>query len=423
MTERYRLRELLALGGCAFILTQAVLSLVLSPGDSPNDGNVVWKLILGVSYLAVAIILVEHYHKTVFFLRRNLVLMALVALAFASCLWASVPALVLQRGLAVFGTTLLGIGLAVRLPLEDQLRLMSWVFRIITILSLLCIVLLPSYGITDSFESHGEWRGIFSHKNQLGSAMALSVLVESQLPVDTRFGKIARVVAMLLSALLLVRSNSLTAMLALSGSLLLAGLYKFSAQCLRMPAYAIVFVAMLLLASGTPLLFANSDGATGVLGRSSDLTGRGQIWSLVLSYAMQRPLLGYGYSGFWSGASPQSITINQAMGTEIMYSHNGYLEMFLVLGAPGLFLALAFLGVGVRRALRYSEFSRSNVRLWPLAFLSFFLLYNLTECTILFQGLEWALCVATIVAADPARVLLYAEEDDEPALSPAEQLA
>jgi exopolysaccharide production protein ExoQ len=422
MNVRRRSLELLVLGGCAFILTQAILSLLLDPGDTPADGNQVWKLILIFCYLSVALILAPHYRETLFVASRNWFLMALVFLALASCAWAAKPALVLQRSIAVLGTTLLGIALAVRLSLEDQLRLLSRLFRVIAVLSLACVLLLPSYGISAFAAGHGEWQGIFSNKNVLGSVMALSVLVEWQLPAQTRYSKVFKRLALLLSTVLLVFSGSITSMFALAGSLLLIEIYRFGAKRLRIPLYAIVLATLLIVASGVTLALMEADAVTGALGRSTDLTGRTEIWSWVLSYIPQHPVLGYGYSGFWSGASPESLAVDRAMGTMIMYSHNGYLEILLTLGAVGLFLALGFLATGLKRAYSRASGGRSRMDCWPLAFLFFFLLHNLAECTILLQDLEWAVCVATIVGADTALFVADAEHVEEFLFVPGQEM-
>jgi exopolysaccharide production protein ExoQ len=230
MSGRPRPFEWIVLGGCAFVSTQAILSLVLGPGDTPTEGNAAWELILAVGYLSVVAILVPFYRETLYVLRRNWSLVALVLLALVSCSWAAMPAFVLRRSVAVLGTTLLGLAFAVRLSLEDQLRLLSWLFRIIAVLSLACIVFLPSYGISDLVDSQGAWQGIFSHKNGLGSFMALFFLVEWQLPASTRLAKVRRVFALLLSAVLLLFSRSLTPALALAGTLLFTQTYKFATQ-------------------------------------------------------------------------------------------------------------------------------------------------------------------------------------------------
>jgi exopolysaccharide production protein ExoQ len=424
MNERRRVLELLVMGGCAFILTQAIISmiLVLEPSDPPGEGNSLWRLILIACYLGVALILAPYLRETRFIVRRNLFLVALIFLALVSCSWAAKPALVLQHSIAVLGTTLLGIALAVLLTVEDQLQFLSRLFRIIAVLSLACIVFLPSYGISRAADSHGEWQGIFSHKNGLGSIMALSVLVEWQLPADTRYFKIVKRLALLLSMVLLAFSGSLTSMFALIGSLLFIEMYKFAAKRLRIPLYAIVLGTLLIVASGVTLLFMNTETVTAAFGRSSDLTGRTEIWSWVLSYIPQQPILGYGYSGFWSGASPESAVIDRAMGTMIMYSHNGYLEILLSLGVVGFLVTLGFLAIGIKRAYYFSNHDRSSVNLWPIAFLSFFLLHNLAEGTILMQDLEWAICVATIVGADAALIARDVEREVPFPFAPSEEM-
>jgi len=413
MTRSPSFVESLVLGGCAFVLTKALLSLVLLPtGDDPTDGNPVWKLILTVGYVSVAMLLVPYRRAALFIIRRNWFLAALVLLALVSFVWAEKPSLVLQRGVAVFGTTLFGVALAVRLSLEDQLRLMSWVLRIITVLSLACVLFLPSYGISSGVEDLGEWQGIFSHKNGLGSAMALSALVEWYLPAETRASKVVNRLALILSLVLLVFSASVTPLLALVGTILFVEVYRLGTQRFRLPPYAIVLAILLIIASGAAVLSGESERVAGALGRSSDLTGRTEIWSMVASYIPERPILGYGYSGFWGGASSESATIDSAMGG-VMYSHDGYLEILLNLGAVGLLLTTGFLWTGIKRTYHCSDHNRSTVSLWPFAFLCFFLLYNLTECTILFQDLQWAVCVATVVSSDAALHESNAEQEEE----------
>jgi exopolysaccharide production protein ExoQ len=422
MNGRRRLLELTVLGGCAFILTQALLSMFLASGDTLTAGNPIWRLILTITYLSVAVVLVAHYRETLFVVRRNWFLVALVVLALVSCLWAETPDLVLRRSIAVFGTTLFGFALAVRLSLAEQLRLMSLVFRIIAVLSLACIVLVPSYGISSSVEQQGDWQGIFDHKNLLGSVMALSVLVEWQLPTQTRYSKILNRLALLLSAVLLFFSGSITPMVALFGSVLFIQIYKVAMRWLRNPVFVIVLAALLVAVSGVTMLLADSERVTAALGRSSDLTGRTEIWGWVISYIPQRPILGYGYSGFWYGASTDSAAVDQVMGTRIMYSHNGYLEILLTLGVVGFLFVLGFLWTGMTRAFYCSQRGQSIPNLWPLTFLFFFLLHNFGECTILFQDLEWALCVATVLASDPALQAFDSEEEEELLFGPSEEV-
>jgi O-antigen ligase len=386
--------------------------------EPPIEGNAVWRSVLAISYLVVALVLVPWYREILFVLRRNWSLVALIFFAFLSSLWAGMPDLTLRKSIGLFGTTLFGIALAVRFTFQDQLRMLTWLFRILAVLSLGCVVLLPSLGISEQ----GEWRGVFDYKNAMGSVMGLSLLVEWQLLAASRLSKVLKGLAMFLYAFLLLKSDSVTPAVAIVGTVILLKIYKFAALRLRIPLYAVFLITAILTSAGLSLVVANSDSVMGVLGRSSNLTGRTEIWSLVVSFIPQRPILGYGYSGFWFGASPESFVVNRVMRGPVMYSHNGYLEMLLTLGVIGLLLTLVLIGTGMRRSLYFSRQRQSGTELWPLAFLLYFILHNLGECTILMQEIEWAMCVSCIAGTDPMLLAFNVEQEDELPLVAMEEL-
>jgi O-antigen ligase len=138
----------------------------------------------------------------------------------------------------------------------------------------------------------------------------------------------------------------------------------------------------------------------------------------VISFIEERPILGYGYAGFWTESA--SARVDRAINVEVMYAHNGYLDTFLTTGAVGLSLALVFLGTGLKRAFDWSLRAESHASLWPLAVLSLFLLYNLGECTILMQHVQWALCVAAVVGSDLALFAPDTAPEDELPLTTSE---
>lgn len=417
MNGRRKIFELAVLGGSALILSGGLLSMVLGTeetGGTGLDGNPVWRLVLGISYLGVALVLLPSYRETLFVLRRNWSLVLLLVLAVLSSLWAAMPDLVLRKAIGLFGTTLFGIALAVRVSFQEQLRMLSWLFRVLAVLSLACVLLFHKYGVSID----GEWMGVFGYKNALGAAMGLALLVEWQLPADSRLAKVLKSLAMLLYAVLLLNSDSLTTTVAFVSTLILVNIYKFVTLRLRVPLYAFSVIIAVLFSVGLSLVFANSDRVMGLLGRTSNLTGRTEIWSLVIEFIQQRPILGYGYSAFWLGASPESFVVNRYFGGPVMYSHNGYLEMLLTLGTIGFLLTLLLIGIGINRALYLSRQRQFGTELWPLAFLLYFIFHNLGEVTIAMQLLEWAVCVSCIVGTDLLLLASIAEEEAELPLSP-----
>jgi hypothetical protein len=67
-----------------------------------------------------------------------------------------------------------------------------------------------------------------------------------------------------------------------------------------------------------------------------------------------------------------------------------------------------------------AEHKKEKEDLWPLAFLVFFIVHNFAECTIVWQNcLEWALCVATVMASDPQVESISNSEEQPDALAAA----
>ena len=417
MNGRRDFLDVLVLANCAFALTGAIYTHIMTPGATPLEGNAFGRMTMGISYLAVAPILVAHRRETLIVIRRNWSLAALVLVAFASSLGTETPEFSFRRCVAVTCATLFGVALTIKLTLEEQLRFLSWLFRFISILSLACVFLLPSYGITDSVAQ--EWRGVFGFKNVLGDVMALAVLVEWQLPTNTRGSKILNRVALLLSACLLIRSNSITPLAALVGAFVLVEIYRFATLRLRVPLYLTAVATLLIVSLGFVLVAPQTDALAALVGRTPELTGRTEIWRWVIAFIQERPILGYGYAGFWTESA--SAALQRAIGSH-MYSHNGYLDTILTIGALGLSLAVVFVGKGLKRAFDWSIQRESHTILWPLALLSFFLLYNLGECTIFQPDLQWSLCVAAVAGSDLVLFAPEAVSEDESLLTTSEQL-
>jgi exopolysaccharide production protein ExoQ len=390
----------LILCGAAFILSGAMWRF-LSAGagsDSGADGDSRTQLFLVVLYLAVAALALFEFRSTVWTIRRTPAILALLLLAVASSIWAETPDHVFRRAIALAGTCLFGIVLAASFSMLDQLKLLRWALRLAAVLSVAIIIL--GHGVLMS-TGGASARGVFNHKNRLGAAMALALLIEWYIPEETRFLKVIKTLSLTLFAALLLYSNSMTSVVTVALTFLI--LWAFSAIYRRYKLLVPVLFPLLLVAGLLLGAAGVSVGSlTGSMGRSSDLTGRTELWGSITSMILERPVLGYGFSGFWEGASSEASVVESNIGWSPSYSHNGYLEITLSLGFVGLLLFLWILRAGLRRALFYAENPQSSTDLWPLAFLVFFTIHNLAECTILWQNcLEWSLCVTTIMAADP----------------------
>jgi exopolysaccharide production protein ExoQ len=417
--------EHFALGAAMLVFAQAFLRF-FAGGGALEEGDWHIQAILAVFYAAIFLIGAMHLDPTIRAALRAPGLLALLGLAAASALWASLPTVTLRRAGGVIGASLFGVVLASRLSFQEQLLLLRKVLRFATV----CCLALWALKITTSMDyvtmgqssnpmadgvDAGALRGIFGHKNGLGAMMALAILVDWHLPVRGTLAKTIRIGWLCGYAALLYWANSATALVACAATLgILYTVKKFRNQ------YGLLF-PLLSLGSlvGAAVLGLFRDEAMQVLGRSSDLTGRTDLWQWVITMIMKRPWLGYGYSSFWRGGSDEADVIESHIGWSPIYAHNGYLELTLSVGLIGLLLFLFVIGQGLWRAVMRAKNAQELQDLWPLAFLVFFVLHNFGECTILLQNnLEWALCIAVIIRSHPAYAVVQqtqlAESDAGP---------
>lgn len=109
------------------------------------------------------------------------------------------------------------------------------------------------------------------------------------------------------------------------------------------------------------------------LGRQESITGRDFIWGKLVPLALNKPILGYGYGGFWTTSMRELSTVTQA--------HNGYLDILLNMGFFGLFLYslfFIFYCIKVQRVLKYNY----DYGVLQVCFLIMILVHNIAETSI-----------------------------------------
>ncbi len=144
--------------------------------------------------------------------------------------------------------------------------------------------------------------------------------------------------------------------------------------------------------------FFNLAGLVEQLGRNPDLTGRAEIWSIVLGQPVNR-LFGAGYESFWLGE--RLTTIQRLSGQYVNQSHDGYIEVLVNLGWVGVaLLALAILAgyKKIHRAI-YQDPGANCIR---LAYLVAAVVYNFTEASFKMLSPVWICFVWAIVSVPSA---------------------
>jgi O-antigen ligase len=115
---------------------------------------------------------------------------------------------------------------------------------------------------------------------------------------------------------------------------------------------AVVLAPLIIVAAAAPDTFLE------MIGKDPTLTGRTEIWAYVIRDIWMKPLLGWGYFGFWYLTNPAALEISDAVHWVVPQSHNGLLEWLLNIGVLGTALfALILIRIFVLalRCLRTSE--------------------------------------------------------------------
>lgn len=350
------------------------------------------RLIYTITYAVFLGLLVLRWKRVLYLLSRDKFISLLVGLALISCLWSADFSTTLNRFIALFGTTTFGLYLASRYSLREQIQLLAKAFWLGILFSLLFAIAIPSVGTMCSHE--GAWRGVYSHKNSLGKLMVLSVITFLLLLMHSTRFRIQLWLGLSGSFLLLILSTSKSSLVTAITILMLLPVYR--SLRLQDKILAPVFLSISILLSGTlVLLLSNAESIFAALGKDPTLTGRTELWAHSLKMIQQRIFLGYGFQSFWQGYASPAAHVWRTIGWEPPNAHNGLIELAIDLGLLGILIFLAGFVTNLVRAFIWVRVSRMSEGLWPLIYLTFIFLINITESS-LFQrnNIYWVLYVA-----------------------------
>lgn len=328
-------------------------------------------------------------------------LLALVALAFLSTAWSFDRSVTLRRSVALLSTVLFVLAMVMRLSPTQCIRLIVRVMVLECALSIVWVALFPDAAIhqlTDPGQTQhaGAWRGIFSHKNQLGLFAGLTA------GLLTFYGSLAlrspifTILGILCAIVCLLGAGSMTGWLTMfitAGILyLLYGIATRLAEGVRNLALNLLLIAILFVC----LLWIYDFLAflPMLLGKSSDISGRTDYWDIAMDvfYGSGATLLGGGYFVGLSFMFP-----------EFVYVDNGHIHILLQFGYLGSALVVAFvfwlLFAGKRLVVRTSrELVMQDI--FPMAIVLVLAFENIAETNFLWpKHLSVVLTVLAVAIA------------------------
>lgn len=363
-----------------------------------TEGDPVMQLFLFGVYIVTLFLILLRWQNTIQVAIAEPLLMLLLAFALISVLWSFAPMVTLRRSVALVGTTLFGVYLATRYSLKEQLQLLAWALGIATVLSFLFALAIPQLGIHQEGGHLGAWRGIYVHKNALGRSMGLSIILFSLFVLYESKSRRFAWIGLVLSVGLMLLSTSATPLL--SSLTVLAILPLYSIWRWRNPLFLPLFMMVVTLSSTSALwLFSQAEAILGAAGRDLTFTGRTELWVILVQMIKKQPWLGYGYSAFWLNWKGESGRVWSLVMWEPTYAHNGYLQLGLDLGLLGILLFVLGFLIYFARALAWARIKQTVEGIFPLAYLTFLLPYNVTDSIILQQNnIFWVLYVSTVLS-------------------------
>jgi exopolysaccharide production protein ExoQ len=335
----------------------------------------------------------------------NSALTLFIVFALASVTWSDFPFISFKRwirDLTMYVMVL--VVLSDTRPFEAVVTVLRRFSYLLLFLSVVLIKYYPDLGVTyNVWTGAAEYTGATTSKNMLGVVCLISGLFLFWDTVERwpqrRVSEIKRVLLVntgliAMTLWLLNRSQSATSQSCFIVGCLIIG--AFSTKWVKVNPRRLTATIPPVLAAYLVLELAfdfSSSVVAPLLGRDPTLTGRTEIWNMVLALRTN-PFLGVGYQAFWLGDRLAAIVSRAGFLNE---AHNGYLETYLNLGFVGLAL-LSFVMIFSYRTIRRRLTLFPHFAPLSLAFWVIMLIYNVTEAAF-GAGLLWSvflLCVIVV---------------------------
>jgi len=262
----------------------------------------------------------------------------------------------------------------------------------------------------------GRIQGLPGNANLLAMVALLAAIAIAVQLAEGRMGRNRAVgwFVVVGGTLLLTRSSTvLAAAVVVVATLVVALWVRRTPTERRTPRYLVVLAVAVVVGVGA---FLTRGAVSELLGKGSDATGRGEIWSGVLGLIDQHPVLGWGWIGYWWPDIPTLAGLFERNGVTYLQAHDAYLDVWMQTGIVGLVLFALYVlttlyrswacatRIGYDARLRPRAFD--PVSLLPLLVVVALLVQSVAESRLLYQG-NWVLLA---VLAIKSRIVLTGEE-------------
>lgn len=334
----------------------------------------------------------------------------LIAIVWLSISWSIDPERTQRRAIALTLTTLLGIYLFVRFDFKDLLRFLTYCYVFLIVISFVFVATMPDYAIHSEGDHAGAVRGVFFHKNNFGRHMTFALAIFLAAWYARAVPRSLLGLIMALALLGVIVSTSKTALISLI--VLLPGLLAVHMVRGAPLKSAVITLAVLAVAwHAALLLYFTYEEILLFFGRDPTLTGRTELWAFAMQYGLKAPFTGWGFDAFWEGE--KSPGLPYALSWGLAQAHNAWLEVFVSLGLPAVFLTFGIMLTLTFRGIvlgRYYPERGPAVLVILIAFI--FFTVGISEALFLQRHSSfWMVFVATVGVARALTAKLTSQND------------
>ena len=363
-------------------------------GKGDVDSPMLRLVFIGI-YFVTFFLLIFRSQRTFIFLGRHKWLLFLTGLAIFSVSWSSIPEIAFRKVIALIGATAFGIYIGSSFSFRQQLRIYAWTFGIAKFFSYVFALGLPQYGIMNTDAIVGAWRGIFPHKNGLGESMFAGFITFYFLAILDIQNRLYFIVCCFLSVVLIYFGQSATALMSVLFIFMTAqGLNRLSLQSKQ----SVLVILLSLIATSFLLFLFVLNFETFLSANDKDITisGRTPLWNTLWIFIQKRPILGYGYGSFYSGAAREANLLWQIHNWKPVHSHNGYIQLIINSGFIGLLIFVFGYFSCLFNSLFKYLLTKELQLLWVFLFLMYNLFLNFTEVSFFTSSSIWIISIASI---------------------------
>ncbi len=354
-------------------------------GGSLEEGSPVDAIYFFIAIIAGYWVLRQRRISLGEFVLRNRWVAVYLFFCLVACVWSDFPLVSFKRWTKLIGSPIMVlIVLTEPNPQEAIVRLFKRLAYIVIPISILFIKYFPELGRGfEAWTGEASNCGITTNKNTLGASCLIvgSVFFWQILSVwrwpksKERWQELRFDVTFLLAILWLMhlaRSSTSIACLFVVMLVMLILSFKFVIKE-RIQTYVVVVGAAILIGQ---FGFHISDYIIQALGRNTTLTGRTEIWDVLLKWDVNS-LVGTGYESFWLGERREQLWALYPV-LHLNSAHNGYLETYINLGIMGLIVTFLMVLATYLKACR-DIIANQLFGYFRLGYLFAFLIYNWTE--------------------------------------------